>query len=158
MTSQFKPAASKKEPLCGFPYDATCDTASAENLSGTLERKRTSYCLGEVTTRGVRPPADIEKAAEDYTQTINNSVIPAEHNVNLSDFVESVYLPWIKQNRRPSTYKNCRDVWNDHLQPVSSRDSDKSPRDSHVYCAKMAEPNRKGGSQPKFAEAYQVDD
>jgi integrase len=92
------------------------------NISGTLVRKRTSYCLGQVTTRGVRPSADIEKAAEDYMQTVNNNVIPAEHNVNLSDFVESVYLPWIKQNRRPSTYKNCRDVWNDHLQPVSSRD------------------------------------
>jgi integrase len=92
------------------------------NVSGTLLRKRASYCLGAVTTRGIRPPADIEKAAADFMQTINESVIPAEHNVSLSDFVESVYLPWIKQNRRPSTYKNCRDVWNDHLRPVSSRD------------------------------------
>ncbi len=26
------------------------------NISGTLVRKRASYCLGEVKTRGIRPP------------------------------------------------------------------------------------------------------
>ncbi len=92
------------------------------NISGSLVRKRASYCLGEVKTRGIRPPADIEKAAEDFMHTINECAIPAEHTVSLGDFVESVYLPRVKQNRRLSTYKNSRDVWNDHLQPVSSGD------------------------------------
>jgi hypothetical protein len=92
------------------------------NVAGTLVRKRVSYCLGDVRTRGIRPPADVEKAAADFMQTINSSTIPPEHNLNLSGFVESVYLPWVKQNRRPSTYKNCRDVWAHHVQPVSSRE------------------------------------
>jgi integrase len=92
------------------------------NKNGLLVRKRVSHCLGEVTTRGIRPPADIHKAAENFMQTRNNSVVPAEHNVTLIDFFESVYLPWIKQNRRPSTYKNCRDVWNNHVRPVSGRE------------------------------------
>lgn len=92
------------------------------NEGGALVRKRASHCLGSLTTRGIRPPADIQKAAEDFMQTINSSNIPAEHNVTLIDFFESVYIPWIRQNRRPSTYKNCRDVWNNHVRPVSSRD------------------------------------
>jgi integrase len=92
------------------------------NKNGTLVRKRVSHCLGDVTTRGIRPPADIQKAAQDFMQTNNNSSVPAEHNVTLVDFFESVYLPWIEQNRRPSTYKNCRDVWNNHVRPASGRE------------------------------------
>jgi hypothetical protein len=89
------------------------------NENGTLVRKRVSQCLGKVTTKGMRPPADIQKAAEDFMQTTNYSTIPAEHNLSVADFVESVYLPWIKQNRRPSTYKNCRDVCNMHVRALS---------------------------------------
>jgi len=55
-------------------------------------------------------------------QTINNTSIPAEQNVSVDDFVESVYLPWIKQNRRPSMYKNARDVWRQHIRPLMSRE------------------------------------
>ena len=92
------------------------------NENGTLVRKRASHCLGEVTTKGVRPPADIQQAAEDFMRTRNHSKIPAEHNLSFADYYESVYLPWMKENRRPSTYKNCRDVWNHHVRPVSIRE------------------------------------
>ena len=105
--------------FCGRWYVRYSDYRT-ENA--TLVRKKLSHCLGKVTTKGKRPPADIEKSAEDFMQTINESIIPPEHSLSLADFVESVYLPWVKQNRRPSTYKNCRDVWNDHLQPVSQHD------------------------------------
>jgi hypothetical protein len=39
-----------------------------------------------------------------------------------ADFFESVYLPWINENRRPSTYKNCRDVWKKHVRTLSIRE------------------------------------
>ena len=93
-----------------------------QNEGGTLLRKRVSHCLGLVTTKSIRPPADIQKAAADFMHTVNNNVIPVEHNVRVGDFVESVYLPWIKENRRPSTFKNSRDVWFHHIRPVSNRE------------------------------------
>lgn len=105
--------------FCGRWYVRYSDY---RNENATLVRKKLSHCLGKVTTKGKRPPADIEKSAQDFMQTINESVIPPEHSLSLADFVESVYLPWVKQNRRPSTCKNCRGVWNDHLQPVSQHD------------------------------------
>lgn len=85
------------------------------NQDGRLVPKKRSHCLGKVTTKGKHPPADIVKAAEEFMRTINESTILPEQNLTLSDFVESVYLPWIKQNRRPSTYKNYRDIWEDHV-------------------------------------------
>jgi len=92
------------------------------NVDGRLVRKRVSHCLCNVTTRGMRPPAEVENAAADFMQTINNTLIPVEQNVSVGDFVESVYLPWIKQNRRPSTHKNARDVWRQHIRPLISRE------------------------------------
>src|SRR5262252_8165515 len=81
------------------------------NINGTVENKRVSYCLGPVTTRGKHPPADIEEAAAEYMKTENGSQIPAEHIVAFGDFVVSIYLPWVKETKKPSTYKGYNDIW-----------------------------------------------
>jgi integrase len=105
--------------ICGRWYSRYSEYI---NEDGRLVRKKRSHCLGKVTTKGKHPPADILKAAEEFMHTINQSTILPEHNLAHSDFVESVYLPWIKQNRRPSTYKNYRDIWEDHVQAVSDHE------------------------------------
>ena len=92
------------------------------NENGALVRKRASRCLGDVTTKGVRPPADIQRSAADHMRFINNNVIPAEHNISVSDFFENIYISWMKENRRPSTYRNCRDVWKNHVRAVTTRE------------------------------------
>ncbi|HMD85983.1 MAG TPA: hypothetical protein VKO18_14910 [Terriglobia bacterium] len=46
-------------------------------VSGNVERKRVSYQLGPVTTRGKRPPAETKGEAERYMTTVNSSSIPA---------------------------------------------------------------------------------
>ena len=75
------------------------------NVAGSLERKRVTYPLGPVMTRGKRPHADIKAEAERHMATVNAGVIPAERTVTLADFVERVYLPWVEQFKRPSTAK-----------------------------------------------------
>lgn len=92
------------------------------NEKGLLVRKRASHCLGTVTTKGSRPPADVVRSAEDFMRDKNASNIPPEQNLSVEDFFESVYLPWIKENRRPSTYKNSRDVWKHHVRALASHD------------------------------------
>jgi hypothetical protein len=92
------------------------------NINGTVENKRVSYCLGPVTTRGKHPPADIEEAAAEYMKTVNGSQIPAEHIVAFGDFVVSIYLPWVKETKKPSTYKGYNDIWEDHLKSVTARE------------------------------------
>jgi hypothetical protein len=65
------------------------------NIGGKVERKRVTHSIGEVTTRGKRPPADIKTEAERHMATVNSGTVPAERIVTIGDFVERVYLPWI---------------------------------------------------------------
>jgi integrase len=91
------------------------------NIGGTIERKRVTHLLGEVTTRGKRPPADIVTEAERHMATVTSGTIPAERIVTIADFVDTVYLPWTSQHKRPSTAKGYRDIWEDHLKPLCSQ-------------------------------------
>ncbi len=88
-------------------------------IGGTIERKRVSHPLGPVTTRGKRPPADIVNEAARHMASVNSGSVPAERIVTVADFVERVYLPWTEQHKRPSTAKGYRDIWEDHLKPIS---------------------------------------
>ena len=102
------------------------------NKSGSIERKRVTHQLGPVTTRGKRPPADIETEAERHMATINSGTIPAGRIVTISDFVERIYLPWVELHKRPSTLKGYRDIWEDHLQPLCAEVWLKDARTIHV--------------------------
>jgi hypothetical protein len=62
------------------------------NIGGTVERKRVTHSIGEVTTRGKRPPADIKTEAERHMATVNSGTVPADRIVTIGDFVERVYL------------------------------------------------------------------
>src|SRR5215831_19169127 len=88
------------------------------NINGSVEQKRVSHCLGSVTTRGKRPPADIEDAAAEHMVTVNGGKIPAEHVTTIGDFVEGIYLPWVTEQKRPSTSRSYSDIWRIHLKPL----------------------------------------
>lgn len=98
------------------------------NTGEGIERKRVTHLLGAVMTRGKRPPADIVTEAERHMNTVNSGVVPAERIVTIGDFVERVYLPWIEQHKRPSTYKGYRDIWQDHLKPLCGQEWLKNTR------------------------------
>jgi integrase len=102
------------------------------NVDGTIQRKRVTHCIGEVETRGKRPPADIVTEAERHMATVNSGTVPADRIVTIGDFVERVYLPWIAEHKRPSTAKGYRDIWEDHLKPLSEQVWLKDTRTYHV--------------------------
>ena len=102
------------------------------NTGGTIERKRVTHLLGNVTTRGKRPPADIVTEAQRHMGTVCNGTIPAERIVTVSHFVEAVYLPWTNEHKRPSTAKSYRDIWEDHLKSLCAQVWLKDTRTFHV--------------------------
>jgi integrase len=102
------------------------------NIGGTVERKRVTHSIGEVTTRGKRPPADIKTEAERHMATVNSGTVPADRIVTLGDFVERVYLSWTAEHKRPSTAKGYRDIWEDHLKPIAEHVWLKDTRTYHV--------------------------
>jgi hypothetical protein len=69
-------------------------------------------------TRGNRPPADIVTEAERHMATVNSGTLAADRIVTVGDFAERVYLPWVKQHKRPSTAKGYVDIFEDHLKPL----------------------------------------
>ena len=91
-------------------------------IDGRLVRKRVSHLLGTVTTRGKTPPEKIREEGEKHMLTVRQGELSHAPSVAASmavtDFVEQIYLPHIKRNKRPSTYKGYRDIWKCHLKPI----------------------------------------
>lgn len=100
--------------------------------NGVLVRKRVSHSLGAVGTRGKRVPEEIKAGAKDHMAAVMKGIIPAERIVTIGDFAESVYLPWSKKHKRPSTSKSYRDIWEDHLNPLCKQSWLKDTRTYHV--------------------------
>ena len=46
-----------------------------------------THAIGQVTTRGKHPPADIKTEAERHMATVNSGSMPAERIVTIADFV-----------------------------------------------------------------------
>lgn len=88
------------------------------NVGGAVERKRVTHMLGAITTRGKRPPADIEDECRSFMETLNHCAIPAVNNVTLAQFIETIYLPDVEKYKRPATFKGYNDVWKYHLRPT----------------------------------------
>lgn len=92
-----------------------------KNISGQLVRKRVTHALGKIETRGKHPPADIKTEAERFMMTVNNCEIPAENNISVADFIENIYLPFVREQKRASTAKAYTDTWKYHLAPILNR-------------------------------------
>jgi integrase len=65
-------------------------------------------------------------------RTVADCDIPPEQIVTLADFTKNVYLPFVKENRRPSTYKNASENWKLHIEPKSRGCVLKDVRIKHV--------------------------
>lgn len=87
------------------------------NINGAVERRRVTRFLGKKTTRGKHPPADIEAACKRHMNTVNANTqgIKPEHIVTIVDFVETVYLPWVREQKRASTQNGYQKIWDRHL-------------------------------------------
>ncbi len=113
------------------------------NVTGAVERKRVTYCLGEKTTRGKRPPGDIEDACKRHMATINANVqtVKPEHVVAVTDFVDTVYLPWVRAYKRPATVNGYEKLWETHLHEHFGNRllRDYQPVDATVFLTKLAE-------------------
>jgi integrase len=101
-------------------------------IEGEVRRVRIAQHLGEVTTRGKRPPAMIEQEAQRVLSSANNPQCSPENVVTLGDFAERIYFPRIEQQKRPSTLKGYRDIWDNHLKIRCARAWVKDVKTYHV--------------------------
>ena len=86
-------------------------------VNGAVERKRVTHFLGEKTTRGGNPPSDIKDGCKRHMTTVNANTcaVKPEHVLTVVDFVDSVYMPWVRANKRAATVNGYEKIWKAHL-------------------------------------------
>jgi hypothetical protein len=60
--------------------------------------------------------ASVRDLAKRELEPLNRNVGEPLSITKLSDFVDRVYLPFAKQQKRPSTYRGYKQVWSDYLE------------------------------------------
>lgn len=84
------------------------------NQGGELETVQKAKILAAVCPE-YKTKASVRDLAKDFLATVNEYRTEPETVVTIGDFVKTVYLPFIKQQKRPSTEKGYRDAWEGHL-------------------------------------------
>src|ERR1700686_486847 len=59
--------------------------------------------------------ASVRDLAKRELEPLNRNVAEPLSITKLSDFVDRIYLPFAKQQKRPSTYRGYSQVWADYL-------------------------------------------
>src|SRR5215472_15793547 len=62
-----------------------------------------------------RTKASVKPLAEAVLKPLNEHVYSPETTVTIGQFVDGVYLPHVKRQKRVSTHKGYRDIWENHL-------------------------------------------
>jgi integrase len=86
------------------------------NIEGTLVRKQTARQVCPV-----QAPYSSLKAVKKHPEVIrllgrlNDGKRSPESVVTLGDFMDTIYLPFVDEQKRPSTARGYRAMWRDHL-------------------------------------------
>jgi len=80
---------------------------------GSIKLQRKTKRLGSVEKHPKQ--SDIEPLRTAFMQKINAGLAIPESSMTLSEFVETVYLPWAEAERRASTHKGYKEIWENHL-------------------------------------------
>lgn len=84
------------------------------NEGGNLKTVQKSHILAPVCPN-YKTKASVRPLAKAFLKTVNEYRSNPEMVVTVGDFVTRVYLPFVKAQKRPSTEKGYRDMWEDHL-------------------------------------------
>jgi integrase len=82
---------------------------------GTTKRVQVSRRIAS-TTECPRK-SDARRRADEIMHSINNDLTSSCSTMPLVTFVEDIYLPHVRAQKRASTYKGYRNIWNKDLKP-----------------------------------------
>ena len=80
-----------------------------------LQLERQTYCWAPSKSR-VQVRESVRDLAKRELEPLNRNAAEPLSITKLSDFVDRVYLPFAKQQKRPSTYRGYKQVWSDYLE------------------------------------------
>jgi integrase len=85
-------------------------------VDGEVVRKQRCEKLAEVSDH-YRSKADVRSLLADKLRPINESRARPESTLSVSAFVENFYLPFVRENYKPSTTIGYQKIWKKHLEP-----------------------------------------
>jgi integrase len=123
---------------------------------GALKHARVAKQLSPVTTRGKRPPKEIEDEAKAKVAEANITNKTPDRVLTFADFMEQVYLPHIEKFKRASTVNGYKDIWKLHLQPRCAGQWLKDVRTFHVqgWLDSMAKPGKLGRNTLRHIKTF----
>jgi integrase len=62
-----------------------------------------------------RSQKSVRSLAEEFLKPYNDGTYTPASGITVQEFAEQFYLPYVKQNKRPSTYDGYRKMWASHL-------------------------------------------
>jgi integrase len=109
---------------------------------GGLDWKQVARRLAKVSDQ-YRSKRSVRDLADELLAKVNSGVRAPEGAMKLAGFVDERYLPWVKEQKRQSTYKGYADMWRVHLKPRCSKFSirDFRPCDGEMLMADVARAN-----------------
>jgi integrase len=87
------------------------DRVRQEN--GSVKLQRRTRRLGDVEEFPTKSDVEILRTA--FMQKTNAGQFSPDSSMMLTQFVESAYLPWVETERRASTNKGYREIWENHI-------------------------------------------
>lgn len=78
--------------------------------------KQKSVKLADVCDQ-FRSKQDVIPLANDMATKMPSADSPRTGNLTVVEFTESVYLPWVRDQKRPATYNGVRILWTGRLVP-----------------------------------------
>lgn len=125
-------------------------------VNGELRHDRVAKQIGEVTTRGKRPPQKIEDEAREIVAAATVTNANPGRVVTVGEFVDRVYFPHIQQHKRPSTLKGYKDIWRNHAKAHCAAEWLKDVRTFHVqgWLDAIATPGTLGRNSLKHIKTF----
>ena len=81
---------------------------------GTITREQKAKCVAAVC-HDYRTVGAVMPLVAEILQEVNSNSISPESTLSLERFVEHNYLPYVSSQKRPSTYRGYRNIWNRYL-------------------------------------------
>jgi integrase len=100
-------------------------------IEGVVKTRMRAKRLARVDAEH-KTKASVRKLADAVLKPLNRNWVPPLSVTTIGDFIERVYLPYVKQQKRPSTYRGYGQIWNVYLAEPCGRQWLREARTYHV--------------------------
>ncbi len=95
-----------------------------------------------------RSEKSVRQLADDFLRPVNDGTYMAESNMTVADLVDGFYLPWVKEQRKPSTYSGYLKMWTRYLKGrMTMRLRDFRTVDCEMLLATLVRSRQEGGKK-----------